>query len=123
MIWILSSLEDRSTNDVINWIEYFGNKFIRTSIDDQIFIESIYFTSNNFDIKFSINNISYKLSEIKRFWYRRSEFNFKFPNRDTNMFSNSIQINKKILKHLNYEQNELIRFFISELERKFRKVF
>lgn len=73
MILIISIYNDYSTTTVIEWLNFFNKKWIRINENDQISLDFI-----GDDIVFNINNLNFKLSEIKSCWYRRGFLNFKF---------------------------------------------
>lgn len=125
MILILSSEEDLSTNDVIAWLHYYRQPFLRISKKDIIRFRSISIENGLFDIHFSINKKEYRISDFKKFWYRRSEYNFfieKF-----NCISVDKKMNDSIQRFLNYENLEiqkLLRKYISSRSlNKFEDIF
>jgi hypothetical protein len=79
MIWIQSSEEDLTTNMVIDWLNYYGESWIRTN-EQQIGIEEC-----SIGVKNGIILSAYKtdgskqfidLSKITAYWYRRGEMFF-----------------------------------------------
>lgn len=70
MVLILSEEKDRSTNEVIRWLDYYGEKWVRINQEDQLNID---FIKN--DIILNINSKAVKFSAIKSFWYRRGMLN------------------------------------------------
>lgn len=72
MILILSEERDKSTNEVIQWLDYYGKKWIRINQEDRL---DLSFTEN--DIVLNVNNKTVKFSAIKSFWYRRGFFNYE----------------------------------------------
>jgi ATP-GRASP peptide maturase of grasp-with-spasm system len=71
MVLILSSSHDSSTTSVIEWLENLGLKWIRINSEDKIYLDFL-----GSEIKFTTNeNVSFLMSEIKSFWYRRGFLN------------------------------------------------
>lgn len=65
MVLILSSLDDLSTNTVIDWLLYYKKKYIRISSIDEIEFSKIIISDTGFDIEMTINNtLNIYLSEI-----------------------------------------------------------
>ena len=71
MVLILSEEKDKSTNEVIRWLDYYGEKWVRINQED---ILDVSFTEN--DIVLSMHDSTVKFSEIRSFWYRRGAFTF-----------------------------------------------
>ena len=73
MILIISDREDKSTKDVINWLNYYKKEWIILYPEDVI--ELLF---NEYKICFIVNGgKKYNLDEIKSVWYRRGEINYK----------------------------------------------
>lgn len=107
MILILSSEDDNSTNDVIDWLYYYKVKFVRISKKNRLKIKSIKILNNEIDISLIIDSLEYKLSDFNGFWYRRSEFHFiierfkEIANTDIDNSLNNFLVN---------ETSQMIRF-------------
>lgn len=125
MILIVSNSNDKSTGDVINWLNHLGKKHIRINIQDNVSIE---FISN--DIILKVNNLLIKLSDITSFWYRRGFINVKndyatnvsqFDNLLTKEFNNIIQFlyyELSKVKHINLiENSEVNKLIVSDKAR------
>lgn len=125
MTLILSSEEDLSTNDVIDWLLYYKHPFLRISKKDTIKFKSIFISNEDFEIYFSINKKNYKISDFNNFWYRRSEYDFfieQFPidNLDNEM-NRSIQ---NFIYLENLELQKLLKSYISTRSlNKFEDIF
>jgi ATP-GRASP peptide maturase of grasp-with-spasm system len=77
MILILSQGDEKSTDDVLVWLKYFGLKFFR--INETDIVEDVYFElGNNVRLRIKINSVWLELTEVTSYWYRRGKFNFKF---------------------------------------------
>lgn len=82
MILIHSNCDDVSTNDVIDWLNYFNQKFIRINDNSIFFIETIELdnlSKEKIILKISTPYSTDKtrevdLSVIKSYWYRRGGF-------------------------------------------------
>ena len=84
MILILSEEKDKSTNDVIRWLDYFGEEWIRINQEDTL---DLSFTED--DIIFSTKEKVVRFSVITSFWYRRGMFSSDvFPNAISEHFRN-----------------------------------
>ena len=105
MVLILSSLDDQSTNDVIDWLRYYECDYLRISDRDQISYQGVALNNNSLDVLFNINETSYKLSEFTSFWYRRSHYKLFI---DTITEQN--ELDQQINAHLTKETNEIHRF-------------
>ena len=105
MVLILSSLDDQSTNDVIDWLRYYECDYLRISDRDQISYQGVVLNNNSFDVLFNINETSYKLSDFTSFWYRRSHYKLLV---DT--ITEQSELDQQINAHLTKETNEIHRF-------------
>jgi len=81
MILIVSDDSEHSTDRVIDWMIYFGCEFIRISLNDKIYINSINISyEGQSDCSIVIeSNITgtckvIDVSRIKSFWFRRNNF-------------------------------------------------
>ena len=113
MVLILSNTDDHATNDVIDWIRYYKISFVRISVNDLIRYHKVVLNNNEFDIVFSINNVLYKLSDFKAFWYRRSHYNIFY-----NKIFGKGNLANKINSHLELETNEIHKLFMSYIEER-----
>lgn len=72
MIVILSERKDKTTTEVIKWLEYYNYKWTRMNMEDSIQVQNVVN-----DVVLKINDESeIHLSEVKSFWYRRGFFNY-----------------------------------------------
>ncbi len=114
MVLILSSLDDLSTNTVIDWLLYYKKKYVRISSIDEIEFSKIIISDTGFDIEMTINNtLNICLSEITTFWYRRSYFSVFIEK-----LKNTCSLFQQINHHLQVEANILMNFFIHEIKTK-----
>jgi hypothetical protein len=79
-IWIQSSENDISTKTVIDWVEYFGKRWIRTN-ELSIFALSIVITKEICEFEFKFENLDKTIetinsSYVTSYWYRRGQLNF-----------------------------------------------
>jgi ATP-GRASP peptide maturase of grasp-with-spasm system len=77
MILIISNELDRSTDNVINWVNYFGYKFIRLNSNDTIINIEIEI-NNKISFKLETQNQTIKSEDIKAVWYRKNGLIFDF---------------------------------------------
>lgn len=79
-VLIITTSGDQSTNDVIDWIEYFNYTPIRINTDelytDTDILLSLRYGINNEDYKLQIRNVEITSNMIKSVWYRK----FDIPN-------------------------------------------
>ncbi|MEM6719223.1 MAG: grasp-with-spasm system ATP-grasp peptide maturase [Bacteroidota bacterium] len=74
MIVILSEKKDKTTVEVIKWIEYYNQKWIKINLEDSIEVHNLHD-----DVVLVINGESkLYLSEVTSFWYRRGFLNYKY---------------------------------------------
>jgi len=109
MILIISNESDKSTNEVIDWLEFYGEIFLRISDKDKVKIKKIELNTSKTNIQLLIKNISVNLSEIKSIWYRRGWLTI-----DKDFFlSDTMKLFKRKLKvQLVTEFNDINRFII-----------
>lgn len=112
MVMILTSEDDESSNDVIDWLRFYKTSFLRISEKNTIVYNKIVLNNNEFDIEFSINNVNYNLSDFNAFWYRRSHYNFL-----VNKILVENLLTQKINNHIENETKEIHDFFISYVEK------
>lgn len=125
MILIISINNDYSTTTVIEWLNFFNKKWIRINENDEIHLD---FIIN--DVIFNVNELSFKLSEIKSCWYRRGFLNLKFKiNNEIKQFHNfntteASKIEQYIyyklsqLKKVNsYSNSEINKLIVSDIAR------
>jgi len=113
MILILSSQDDLSTNDVIDWLRFYNYKFLRVSEEDTIEYDDLFLNNNFFDVNLNINDIKYKLSDFKAFWYRRSHYNIHF-----NKIPFKTTLGDKINNHLSNEAHEIHKIVKHNIQNK-----
>lgn len=125
MILIISVYNDYSTTAVIEWLNFFNKKWIRINENDEIFLDFV-----GDDIIFNVNNLRFKLSEIKSCWYRKGFLNFKFIiNNKIKQFQdfNTIEANKveqyiyyklSLLRTINnYLKSNVNKLIVSDIAR------
>ena len=106
MICILSTEEDQSTNEVIDWITYYDKPFIRINSEDLI-------SENEININISkniifLNGLKIEANNIQSVWYRK----WRFPNNLTNFIKND----NEYAKALEIEFHEISTFLFQYLE-------
>ena len=120
MILILSNETDQSTNEVIDWIAYFKNTFLRINETDICEIEIIDFINND-NILIKVNDIEIKFDQIESYWYRRGDFNIRTPlyeNSNTLSKEISSSLSNDIDKNLKRELGTLIDYLHIVLKKK-----
>ncbi|WP_395053896.1 grasp-with-spasm system ATP-grasp peptide maturase [Flavobacterium sp.] len=101
MVLIITSEDDLSSNDVIDWLIYYKVPFLRISHNDKIYYKSLSINNLKFEVVLKINEITYNLTDFKAFWYRRS-----FINMLTKEYNIKNKLDSEIKKHLINEAQE-----------------
>ncbi len=116
-ILILTTSNDTSSFEVINWINFYGYKAIIINENSKLSIKKIDFVEN--EICFKIDKVEYRMSNIISFWFRRGEIDLNFKE----LFNQIIQLDEKIiLNHLSLEENSMKEFFMYCLNCKKNKI-
>lgn len=116
MMLIISSKDDRTTNEVIDWLRKYKVKFVRISSDDLVSVSSVYICPHSEvnELYFSIRNKKYKLSDFRAVWYRRSWITIQ-----SYLYENATpELTQEVNKQLYSELNELSKYLIYQLEKK-----
>jgi hypothetical protein len=83
MILILTDVSEGTTDLVLDWIEYFGEDYIRISCVDSLVLRKIFMTKGGFEAVFEFERDGVKTvintQEINSYWYRRSILSLKKP--------------------------------------------
>lgn len=78
-VLILSDEDDISTNDVLDWIDFFGGNVLRINESTKIdFLSYQQTNSSNLDWVINVEGKELKRSEITCFWYRRGVMVFDY---------------------------------------------
>jgi ATP-GRASP peptide maturase of grasp-with-spasm system len=113
MILIISSKQDQSTCDVIDWLIYYNKKFFIVTEDSNFIIHEMDSTG---EFIIEINNIIIKSSEIKSVWYRRGVL--KLPSIEINPFEEDDRLSYFFMHFHQAENNILTNFLHSHLHEK-----
>ncbi|MDR2980267.1 MAG: grasp-with-spasm system ATP-grasp peptide maturase [Bacteroidales bacterium] len=115
MILIVSSHDDFSTNEIIDWLLYYKHPFLRISQDDLIEIENIEIQNNDVEFFFQVKGKRFSNKNFPSVWYRRSwlsfaEFNIQCP-KIKSVFNQSIHNQLLSEKNViyNFVNNNLFR--------------
>jgi ATP-GRASP peptide maturase of grasp-with-spasm system len=109
-ILICSDLSESSTDTVCSWLSYYNKNFLRISNENVITIKEVIIKNNYLDIIFNIDEIEYKLSNIKSYWYRRSRLKFAKINQVKYQYE-AIDLSNEVNSFLQEEYNKVIEFF------------
>lgn len=119
MILIQSSINDLSTNDVLDWIFFTEKEQDVSRINNETTIQNISFkvsNTNGFSAEISTDKGKINSRDIQRFWYRRGNFSNRTP-----AFSISdIQLKKLIFQlqdNFQRENERIIDNMYSGLEK------
>lgn len=115
MVLIISE-DSRSVCDVMDWLSYYNEPFLRINDKDQIctFCSLTLSSSNKIDLKFSINNKVYSLSEIDAVWIRHGFIRFS----NMKVFNNLKDKLPELNEFFKSQENTLKSFFTYEIEQK-----
>ncbi|OJJ21768.1 grasp-with-spasm system ATP-grasp peptide maturase [marine bacterium AO1-C] len=109
MIVILTTEDDHSTCEVIDWLIAYNKPYIRVNENDLIDVHWVSGADQGFDFVLKFSDQVIRLSEIKSFWFRRGWLHIgPMPLTSTSGFSP--ELNRQILRHLQKEQIELQDF-------------
>jgi len=111
MILVLSSQDDMSTNDVLDWLFYYQVDFLRISNQDTIRYQNLIINANGFDVALSINDKEYLLSDFTAFWYRRSHYKIFFDK-----IEGVSELTNQINAHCANETNEIHKIVTKYIE-------
>jgi ATP-GRASP peptide maturase of grasp-with-spasm system len=111
MVVILSSEDDQSTNDVIDWLNFYGKDFIRINPSDTIADIQI---NTSLGFRFSVNGIIVDIANVSSFWYRRGTIKIETYQIQDDIFPFSNALNK----HLKIENNPINEFILNSLNQK-----
>jgi ATP-GRASP peptide maturase of grasp-with-spasm system len=116
MILIISSQEDVSTSEVIDWLLFYNVEFLRISEKDIWKYISVSLSNrNDTNIMFSINNKKYSFLDFSVIWYRRS-----FINLNSIHLTVAVKdLQKSINRHIENEHIELHQFAINHVKSLF----
>lgn len=125
MILILSESSDLSTNNVIEWLEFFKKRWFRINSYDEVKLKYL-----GKDIILEVNKISIKLSKIEGFWYRRGFIYLKGLNHTNIKEFDDLQKDEissilefifyklKKIKHINSYKNAIVnKLVINDIAR------
>jgi ATP-GRASP peptide maturase of grasp-with-spasm system len=79
MVLIISSDTDFSTNDVIDWLNFYDVPYKRYSDQHELTVKALEFNEKAIHFIFEIGGEVYDFNDIKSIWYRRSELRLKTP--------------------------------------------
>ena len=114
MILFISEDNDISTNHVIDWISYWGYKFIRINQSDINQFNYLLFTNDNVnDCSLRIRGREILLSDIYSTWFRRGSMLFEeyFNKPTTSEILNDCLFNKMI-PEIEHSIKGIVRFLI-----------
>lgn len=116
-ILILTTSDDTSSFEVINWINFYGYKTIILNENSKLTILKIDFLEN--EIYFKIDKVEYRMSSINSFWFRRGKLELNYKD----LFNQILHLDEKIiLNHLALEENSIKDFFMYCLNLKKNKI-
>ncbi|UOU97263.1 grasp-with-spasm system ATP-grasp peptide maturase [Chryseobacterium daecheongense] len=105
MFFVQTNTNDKSTNDVLDWIFYFDRKAFILRLNNEVAIKSFSYTiSNKNKEEFLLQSVNDEIitDSYRQFWYRRGRFTFSAPQFTTQKLP--IALCQKINNNLNKEQ-------------------
>jgi ATP-GRASP peptide maturase of grasp-with-spasm system len=114
MILVISSVDDKSTVQVLDWIRYFKVEFLRISAFDEIIVNEINPLKGE-DFQFTIQSKKYCLKDFTSVWYRRSSFKIFSPYYTG---VSDFEMSKSINIQLRHESIILSELINRELQKK-----
>jgi hypothetical protein len=117
MILIISEQCDTSTDVVCDWLNHFGEKYIRVNLEECILNGLNIQLTSKYDMDFSSKSFSLKYSEIKSVWFRRGYLKFFIPNIKNSYLPSSLaqEVNIELRNNLFEEHTTLFGFIYSKL--------
>jgi ATP-GRASP peptide maturase of grasp-with-spasm system len=113
-IVIISSEQDASTDDVIDWIKHYGKIFYRINESSAILVCGIEIGIKN-AMLIEVDGLRIDLDVIDAFWYRRDNFTITFPAITINK---NFPFKKEIELNLQYEKKRMIEYIHFKLLQK-----
>ena len=77
MVIIVSRTEDASTNEVMDWLSYYGEQVVRINENASISNLTVEINNINHTIRFKVGDITVDLTSVKSFWFRRGGIHFQ----------------------------------------------
>lgn len=123
MILIISDSNDRSTSDIIQWLNFYKKKFIRVNGSDIVKLNQIAINSGKISI--NKNGAIINFNSIKSIWYRRGDFRFEEESKITSKkksfekiyLKNEIQIIKDYLQFTIKTKKHLNDFYTTSINK------
>ncbi|MEI7597424.1 MAG: grasp-with-spasm system ATP-grasp peptide maturase [Bacteroidota bacterium] len=109
MILILSNENDLSTCEVLEWITYFGCKYIRLNETDNVYFKKLKIENKQTSILVENQDNDINLSDFSSYWYRRGSFNLS-------NFKWELPIQNDLINHLYKERFFLLDYIYSTLD-------
>ncbi len=123
MLLILSDESDVSTNDVVNWLNYFSVYYKRVNGNSSINLKNIYLSDEgvkwNLTITENFNPLPVSISSdsISQFWYRRGALSInKSLTISPNFSPANYQVIDELQRCINDNQNDVIDFLYHNLQ-------
>lgn len=116
MILIISSKDDYSTIDVIDWLRRYNVPFERISSEDSVRFLNLTISDQIHDAQVLINHRLYSLSDFTSVWYRRSWLAFEkteFISELDEQFNN--QVNDQLKSEFFYLNDFFDKFFLKKM--------
>lgn len=113
MVLLLAEDNDVQTNNIIDWLNYFGEKFIRINYGEKITTINISINNdNNAVVYLKYQDTFFYLHEIKGYWLWRSYFVYSSRN--------TLPQNDPIISYLIFESEHISDFVHREFERRIK---
>lgn len=106
MVLIISQDDERSTEDVINWLEFNNTPYIRLNNTSVLKFKKILIENDEYELVFEFDNKIINSSQIGNCWYRRGRLNFTF-----NYLEVKSDFEILLNEQLKIENSFIIKFF------------
>lgn len=113
MILIVSEDNDHSTNEVIDWLIYYNQEFIRINSEQFVELHEVLLNDKKTTATFSFKGKLISIDDVKSVWIRRGSLHFKIK-----IVSDMNPMTAQIIQHLKGEESHLSYYIHHLLSKK-----
>ena len=118
MVLIFSEYEDASTDEVIDWLNFYRINYLRVNPTDTIAIHRHYTIGKNKNLaNICVNGTNVDIEDINSIWYRRGGIQ-KFSTNIEPTISENIIFNEEVLRISESEYRSVSEYLVYLLSRK-----
>lgn len=107
MILIVTHALDRSTYDVLDWLDHMEAPYLLMDASTPLRIKQLALSDAGFEAVFEVNGRTIEWKEIQKVWYRRSQLRIDAYSFDSDI---EIEFDKSLNLQLQEEQAEVVQF-------------